>query len=245
MSMEDLNKVSYFKNFRVNSYESDRSLNLKINCLFQWFSEIAWEHAKRLNLGFEDLGETDYYWVLLGMRVEIKKLPKWQDDVKLQTWPSGISGLYFSREFILFDSDNEILASASSSWLIYNRTTLRPVVPKGNEYGYNTNSQKAVNEQFSKLRPHNCLIPEFSVVAQYADIDMHQHVNNAVYIKWMENYFGDLHPQKITNIKIQYLKEVKLGEEVFISFCKENNIYYCEASVSNEKTCFRAEIEII
>jgi acyl-ACP thioesterase len=241
--MEELNNVSHFKEFRVNSYETDKNMNLKINCLFQWFSEIAWEHAKKHNLGFEDLGETEHYWVLLGMNVKINKLPRWQDLVKLQTWPSGISNLYFSREFIVYDNDNNILITASSSWLIYNRASSRPAIPKGNNFQYKINAQKATDEEFTKLKPNKNLSDKLEITARYTDIDMHQHVNNAVYIKWIENYLGELYPEKINGIKIQYIREIKLNEEILLFFAKEENVFYCEAIAKNDnKTCFRAEI---
>ena len=243
--MEELKKASHFKKFYVNSYESDKNLELKMNCLFQWFSEIAWEHAKQLNLGFEDLEETEYYWVLLGMNVKINKLPQWQDEVLLQTWPSAVSGLYFMREFILFDSEGEMLAGASSAWLIYNRATSRPVIPKGAEYEYTVNSHRATDQDFSKLRQRKDLLPGLNVTARYTDIDMHRHVNNAVYIKWIENYLGDLHPGRIDTVKIQYMKEIKLNDEIDLLFGNEDDIYYCEAVIRGEyKTSFRAEVKV-
>ena len=242
--MENLEKVSHFKEFSVNSYETDHNQSLKITCLFQWFSEIAWEHAKQLNLGFEDLDETAYYWVLLGMNVKIHRLPKWQENVKLQTWPSGVSGLYFSREFIVFDINGECLAAASSSWLIYNRASSRPVVPVGSEYEYKISPQKATDLEFTKLRQYRDLTDMFNITARYTDIDMHQHVNNAVYIKWIENYLEDLGRHKINFIKIQYLREIKLNEEIAIHVGKAENYYYFEAIINDDKTCFRAEVSI-
>lgn len=242
--MGGLNEVSLFKQFYVNSYETDRNLNLKLNCLFQWFSEIAWGQVKQTDLGFEGLNNADKYWVLLGMNVKINRLPKWQDFVKIQTWPSGASGLYFTREFLLFDDKGDCLAAASSTWLIYDRVTLRPVVNDDIDYEKRTNSKKAVEQEFVKLRPFKNTKPQFDITAKYTDIDMHQHVNNSVYIKWIEDYFGNLELQTIKTIRIQYLKEVKLNDEIIVSFGHDNGIVYCEAILKSEnKTCFRAEIE--
>jgi hypothetical protein len=35
------------KKYTVTLYEADNKLQLKFNCLFQWFSEIVWKHAIR------------------------------------------------------------------------------------------------------------------------------------------------------------------------------------------------------
>ena len=242
--MNDLILTSHFKNFTVSSYECDQNLTLKVHCLFQWFSEIAWEHEKQLNLGFEDLNNTDYFWVLLGMNVKITKLPVWQQKVKLQTWPSGIERLYFSREFMLFDENDTLLAGATSSWLIYNRKTNRPIIPIGKEFEYKTNSNRAVETIFAKLNPLNSCDTKYKVVANYTDIDMHKHVNNAVYIKWIENLMKDilLH-NRISEIKIQYIKEIKIDEEIEISEKRKDKICIYEAAGKESKVCFRAEIK--
>ena len=97
--MDNLQNASYFKNHLVNSYETDRNENLKFYSLFQWFTEIAWEHAKKLGLGFEELQETDKFWILSGINLKIIRLPKWQAKVKSQTWPSGQNKFFFTREF--------------------------------------------------------------------------------------------------------------------------------------------------
>ena len=243
-AMNELNSVSHFKNFTVSSYECDQNLNLKTHCLFQWFSEIAWEHAKKLNFGFEELNSTDYYWVLLGMNVRIEKLPVWQQKIKLQTWPSGIEGLYFSREFMLFDESDNLLVAARSTWLIYNRQTNRPIIPTGKEFEYKTNNTKAVETNFSKLKAQSNFDKKFNVIANYTDIDLHKHVNNAVYIKWIENIMKDIFPNKISEIKIQYIKEVKIDDVIEISVKQEDNICFYEALVNADKVCFRAEVMV-
>ena len=43
--MEIKTKI-YRRQQQVRSYDIDENLELKLNVIFQWFSEIAWEHAK-------------------------------------------------------------------------------------------------------------------------------------------------------------------------------------------------------
>jgi acyl-ACP thioesterase len=125
--MNNLQDASYFKDHLVNSYEADRNENLKFYSLFQWFTEIAWEHAKQLGLGFEELQETNKFWILSGINLKVIRLPKWQDKVKLQTWPSGQNKFFFTREFKLFSENNEWLIAASSTWIIYDKKEQKPV----------------------------------------------------------------------------------------------------------------------
>lgn len=234
--------MKYKKEYLVNSYESDVNLNLKINSLFQWFSEIAWENAKLLGVGFEELADADRFWVLTGISLQINRLPKWQDKVILETWPSGISGLHYTREFKLYSSGGECLASAGSTWVIFDKATAKPVAPEEFNYLTDVSKEKAIDNVFSKIRPRKDLFPAFKETAQHTDIDMHKHVNNAVYIRWIENCTGDIFPRRINTLKIQYLHEVKLHDEIVIFNEKTQNHYYWEARINGDKLCFRAEV---
>lgn len=228
----------------VNSYETDLSLNLKLNSLFQWFSEIAWEHAKALGVGFEELANTNKFWILSGMFLEITKLPKWQDKLILETWPSGISGMHYTREFKLYAEDGELLAAAESLWVIFDKNLGKPIVPEEFSYLDNVCKEKATSLIFSKIRPRKNLVPIFKETAKYTDIDMHKHVNNAVYIRWIENCTGDIFPNTVKTLKIQYLSEVKLNDKISFYGNKTENQYYWEAQINDDKVCFRAEVEL-
>lgn len=233
---------THFKEYQVNSYESDQNLNLKLNCLFQWFSEIAWEHAKSLGVGFEALSDAKRIWVLSGINVQINRLPQWQEKVKLETWPSGINGLHYTREFKLYSFSGEVLASAGSTWVIFDKELAKPVVPEEFEYLADIRKEKAIDSLFSKIRPRKDLFPAFKETAKHTDIDMHKHVNNAVYIRWIENCTGNIFPRRVNTLKIQYHNEVKLNDEIVIFGEKTENHYYWEARINGDKLCFRAEV---
>ena len=59
------------REFKISSYDSDSRLNLKLNSLFHYLSEIAWEHAKELGVGFEELADTGKIWILSAINLKI------------------------------------------------------------------------------------------------------------------------------------------------------------------------------
>jgi acyl-ACP thioesterase len=236
------NPASYYKNFNVNSYETDSTQHLMLYHFFQWCTEIAWEHVKILKLGFEQMSDEDNFWVLLGMKVKIKRYPKWQDKVQMETYPSNIGTLYFNREFILRD-DKEVLAMADSKWIIFNRTTNRPHIPFTPDYVLHSVVPK--NVIFNKLKAFQNLPQQEKVNVHYSDIDMHQHTNNAVYVRWLEdcinaNTSADQQPRRISEISIQFINEAKIADEVVINFDKDKQRF--EALFADGRQCFRAEL---
>ncbi|MDR2836550.1 MAG: hypothetical protein LBV69_10245 [Bacteroidales bacterium] len=243
--MENSSNRFLEKKFNVLSYETNCNLDLKINSLCQWFSEIAWKHAKQLNLGFEDLKESDYFWVLFGMDIKIDKLPKWQEEVILKTYPSGITDFYFEREFFLTDSDGKFLAGASSIWLIINRKNRRIVIPRGEMFeNYNFITQRVVPEKFSKLKAQIDFKDCYKITTRYIETDLHLHINNAVYVSWIEEVLRQT--EKIKNIKIQFIKELVADEKIELKYIKIDNIYYFEGIIEKDlKPCYRAEVEVV
>lgn len=147
--MEIKTKI-YRRQQQVRSYDIDENLELKLNVIFQWFSEIAWEHAKTLGIGFEELKNVDKFWVLNSVNVEINKLPKWQDQLILETWPSGISGIQYTREFQFYDDKQNVLIAASSSWVIIDKNTLRPILPPEFSYLDELLKEKATDNLLKK-----------------------------------------------------------------------------------------------
>jgi acyl-ACP thioesterase len=240
--MDNATNKSFTKQLTVSSYETDKNLDLKLYCLLQWFSEIAWENAKQLGIGFEELADNDKIWILSSLNIKVHRLPKWQDKVDVKTWPSGLNNLQYTREFQVFNLKNECLVSASSCWVIFDKNEQKAVTPPEYDYLTKINNEKALDSLFSKLRPRKDLVPLFKETAKYADIDMHQHVNNAEYVRWIENCIGELNLRRINTFKIQYLHEVKLNDEVVIFLEKTDNNFFWEARINGDKLCFRAEV---
>lgn len=231
------------KKFTVRYCETDWNSNIRVYCLCQWFSEIAWEHLKLLNLNFEDISDSDYFWVLLDYDIKIENLPKWQQEVNLKTYPSGINDFYFAREFVLSDKDGNFLAGASSTWLILNKQK-KIIIPKGERFdNYNFITQKVVSEKIPKLKKQNDYTTERLLKVEHSDTDMHKHVNNAVYIKWIEDCIEK--NKQIKELKIRYLKEL-YNQDMFVIKLKseKNNFYFEGKSENNNKSFFLAEVVV-
>jgi len=226
----------------ITSFDTNRDKRLKLNSLFQHLSEIAWEHAKILGVGFEDFHSTNRFWVLNSISVEVNKMPVWQDEVELVTWPSGLLKLFFTREFEVLDKDGEILVKASSTWLIVDRKSMRPIIPRDYDY-----LEKYALEKTSLTGPVKIeMLSSFDKVAEirseYTDIDMHQHVNNSVFIRWIENSISCEVLKDSYYFGIQFIKEMKVDQIADVLLDKNSNKF--EIKNSDNKTHVRAIFKV-
>ncbi|HON71415.1 acyl-[acyl-carrier-protein] thioesterase [Tenuifilum sp.] len=178
---------------KVHSYEVDFNQRLTVTALFNYLQEIAWEHAHLLGYGWEHLLQKGWFWALSRVEVEIYRLPAWTDEVVLLTWPRGVDGIFALRDFEVYDHLGNKIIAATSSWLVLNIQTRRPVRAEWySDFDYATRSSLGRNA--TKLVEQS-VSPEFSEKfdVRIGDIDMNQHVNNVRYIDWAYNTFSIEH----------------------------------------------------
>ena len=114
------------RQFTVETYQTQATGDIHIHTLMQYLQESASEHAHELGFGYDDLKKMDCYWVLVNFKIIINSLPKWREKFLIQTWPSGHDRLKAYREFMGLDSEENILFSASSDWMIIDIKEGRP-----------------------------------------------------------------------------------------------------------------------
>ncbi len=196
----------------VHSYEIDFGSKLNIFSLFNYFQEIAWEHAGLLHFGLDDLSKKNLFWVLSRMRVEIVRFPVWTEKIKLVTYPRGIDGLFALRDYEVYDANNQRIIAGSSSWLILNAQTRRPVRLTDLDLPFVTNERSALAQNPSKIADASGgPIVRNNVVVKPSDFDVNYHVNNTRYIEWAYNTFNFEHHKKHTlkTVEVNFLAEGK------------------------------------
>lgn len=206
----------------VHSYDVDLNKRLTITSLFNYFQEIAWEHAGILRFGIDDLSKNNQFWVLSRVRVEIERLPLWTENITLITYPRGVDGLFALRDYEMYDSKGERIISASSSWIVLSAENRRPVklVGRDLEVFLNERSALAVNSTKIKEVETPPLITE-NFKVKIGDIDVNNHVNNARYIDWAYNAFSFDHYKRYApkllevNFLAEGLSEDNIKLEVF------------------------------
>jgi len=234
----------FSKQIKVSSYECNVNKEIKISCIFQHFSEIAWEHIKITGYGFEGDENSKYKWVLIKVFVNITKIPKWEDVLTIKTWPTGIKANFFNRDFVIEDSDSNELVYATSEWAVVDKTLNCIVVPVELEFFRQPKHQSSSNFLFNKIRNYKNLFPINKETAGFTDIDLHKHVNNSVYVRWIENCIGNIHPRRINSFKIHYVNEVFENDEVVIFGERNDNNMFYEGQINGGKLCFKSEVNL-
>ena len=218
--MTDHTEIIFENQVRINSFDCDINNNWKPASFFQYMTEAAHLHAARLGAGYDEMIPRGLTWVHARMKIKFLRFPHIGETVVIRTWPKTIQQkLFFIRDFELVDPAGELLAQATSAWLIINTSTRRLVPPRlvGLELP-GLESRYGLNEALEKLALEEDGEERLLAQAGYSSIDIIGHTNNSRYVEWICDAFPfNLHRhQHIDWMQVNYIHEVLPGEDVSV-----------------------------
>jgi acyl-ACP thioesterase len=209
------------KEYKVHVYEMGPNGLLNLYSLFDYLQDIASDHAVLLGFGRDDLMKNNSIWVLSRMYAEIKYLPRWEESIKVRTWPKGTDKLFALRDFEVMSDDGRHVASATSSWLVIDRSTKKIQRPDNLLTSFNNGTEIPDALMRNALKIDAALnggkkSPEFHV--RTSDLDINLHTNNVRYLKWVTDFYDlDFIMNKLpSSVEINYLSESVIGDKIFI-----------------------------
>jgi medium-chain acyl-[acyl-carrier-protein] hydrolase len=213
--------MQFEKEYRVHVYETGPDGRLNLYSLFNYLQDIASDHAIRLGFGRDDLIRDNRFWVLSRIYAEINELPQWENSIIVKTWPNGTDKLFALRNFDVSFPDGRHIASATSSWLILDRTTRKVQRP-----------DSILSKFYSDLHPNRSPIRYASKIdtsgeesntshryrIKVSDLDLNLHTNNVRYLTWVSDCYNlDFVMKNVPrSAEINYLAESQYDEEVVI-----------------------------
>lgn len=204
------------KEYLIRTYECDRNENLRLPTLMNIFQDVADSHASTLGLGLEDCLSKGLAWVGSNYYLQIARLPKMHEKIKVQSWPAVEKKLGAVREFLVSAENDDTLVKASSQWILINVARRRPVALRENLPSYQVIAERVIDTDFPKIPEPQRIDENAEFFIRFDDIDLNNHVNNAVYPLWASEAVGvDFRATHMpTEIEIAFKKEGLYGETV-------------------------------
>ena len=205
------------------------------------FQLTAATHSELGGISFSDMQAFHQAWVLSKMRVEIHRLPKWKETVRVKTWINSLENSRSTRCLEMYIGDEKIVG-CETFWAVFNTQTRRPeslALP-------HKHFEKYPNHMATVKSNSRITIPiDLKIVAnktvQLSDLDIVNHANSVKYLEWcLDALEAELVlKQQIKTFEMNYLKEVSLSAAITIS--KNDTIFTID---SNGKTCFLLAFEL-
>lgn len=182
-------------NLQVRSSELSRDGTVGHAVFLQWFQEAAFEASPALGYDMKKYDEMGAAWVMREIDVEFRQPVRYLEEIEISTWVSDFQRVRSHREYTARRaSDHALLAAARVDWVFLDSTTLalRRVPP---EMGarFEPNGQAALEPiEWHPVAAGEALghFESTRRVQQY-ELDRMQHVNNTVYVNWIEQQAHD------------------------------------------------------
>lgn len=221
----------------------------KLGSFFKLIQEAAVIHSEQVGFDSKTLLDRGEVWILNAMEAEIYRYPELREEVSVATWHKKSKGFKAFRDFVVYSGD-EKLAAVSSLWLYFDINKKRLIrVPIETGRVYTTVEESALDGIIESWKPEDSFTPEFEtgISVRNSDFDPLNHVNNAVYLDYLETltarFFG--RKKQVTGVKIQYKKEIDSSVTVVKAGLKETDTGCCFKLFDEHHLFAAGEMELV
>lgn len=171
--------------FRIRASEMGPDARLRLPALFDLFQEVAGSNAEALGWGSEVLLARGQTWILSRLALRLRELPRWREEIAVETWPSGVHRLWALREFRVLSADGSELARATSGWILLSVASRRPLRQAAEvaEIG-KVSPPRVIADTFEQLPyPEGGATPSGTFRVTRYDLDLNEHANNVAILR--------------------------------------------------------------
>ena len=207
------------KDFEITDNCVDRYGRLKPSMILFYAQEIAGMHCTELALDYETLAKRRLFWAVTRHRVQITRLPKSGETIRVETWAMPTTRVAYPRSVVAYDKKGQELFRSITLWVLMNLDTRNMILP-GKSGIQVTGTLRGL-----ELASPAGLIPRD--MRQYrerrvcfTDLDRNGHMNNTRYLDWLDDLlpsaFHAAHSLK--EFTVCYLAECREGETLQLHY---------------------------
>lgn len=195
--------------YTLKTSDFDCHKQLKVTSLMFFLQDISTRH-------FESVvqPEEDALWVIVAWEIEQKGVAVALEKLRVTTQPIYFRKFIAYRVYHVENEQGDLIATAISKWAYLNRKTRRQgKIPQTINEVFGV-PENALAPSMNKIRTSlKASCPKETFKCYFSDIDINQHVNNVVYVRWgIDALFNHLDLQdaslKLQSLSIQYKKEM-------------------------------------
>lgn len=206
------------EHFQIRAQDIDRYKRATVSNLVGYMQEAAWENSAALGASVYALQEMGISWVLNRIKLEIFHYPIHRDRIIARSWPTGHERTFVYRDYQILNEQREIIARATSTWLVFDLETRRMVRVPAQFHAIIDQTVEIPTLPRAKDRltmPEPTLTPvRFPV--RWHDLDSNDHVSNFLFFQWPLEALGPdwLAENQLASIDLIIKAEGQLGDEI-------------------------------
>lgn len=239
---ENMNNFMTRETRNIEICEVDYMGQYQLYHLFNRFSEIATRSAKEIGLWNEEM-MNQYGWVVAKQTLHLNRPLYYKDRIDLSTTIDNGSFVSFPRYYFI-TKDNQEVGYCSSIWTLIDIHKRRIVSPKRIGLQVPEVTHEIHLDEPKTIDIDIPMIYTTTRKVLYSDVDTNQHMNNTRYIQWALDLIDyNIHKEYfISDMSIQYKKEVRPLEDVLLYLAHQQQRYIVEGKDQEGNIYFTIEI---
>lgn len=230
----------FSEKFKIELKDIGKENYIKNRAILEILENIGTHHSDLAGYGPNSIETTKVSWVLLDWKLKVLKRPKYGQLLKVNTWGRTKKKAYTYRDFEIYDEQDNLCAIATSKWALININTGKVVRLTDEILEKYQIEEKRVfeDDELGKIDIPKEYKSEITYRIARRDIDINGHMHNLYYL----DLAYEALPQEVyekrpyDNVRIQYKKEVKLGDIVKCKYTFENDKHIITICSEDEET---------
>ncbi|MFI5260072.1 MAG: acyl-[acyl-carrier-protein] thioesterase, partial [Candidatus Limnocylindrales bacterium] len=178
------------RQYRIRFEEATATETMRTAIYLAWVADIAWQHSSLLGFGREWYSARGLFWLVRAIRLDVLRPPCSYDVVYVSTQVIGYRRIAARRQSEVRDAAGELLARLEIDWVLTNDRGAPTRVPKEMlEFIADRSSSFEMLKVALPETPPDAAEQRFRV--RRRDLDPLDHVNNSVYIDYLEEALDD------------------------------------------------------
>ncbi|MFZ6029985.1 MAG: acyl-CoA thioesterase [Chloroflexota bacterium] len=228
--------IIHHEPFRVRFCECDAYGHLNNVNYLRWMQEAAFAASAAVGYDFSRYDELAHLWLVRETGIEYLLPLAYNDEVRVKTWVSDFRRSHSLRQYeFIHARSGQVAARASTDWVYVDAQALRPAaIPLEMQQAFYPDRppEDPPRQHFPAAPPPPPGVFSIRRRIEWRDIDMMWHVNNAVYLTYIEDagvHVAEAHGWPMARMseagfalfarhhRIEYRIPAKLGDEIEIS----------------------------
>ena len=205
------------KDMTLRVSECDVNGRWRLGAMLLEMQEAAGEHSSAVGCGRETLVKMGLAWVVVRMEIQVRRYPSYGEQVRIRTFHRPSHHRFFPRFFQIWDAGGELVACASSLWLLMDLKSRQSVSADRLPQPLPDNSDMEEPLRWpGGIAPMEAPERRTAYEAVYTDLDANGHVNNTKYADWLCNVLGTevMTHTPVRELTIHFDHEIRPDQEV-------------------------------
>ena len=209
----------YQQNFTITDNCVDCFGRLKPSMILYYVQEVAGRHFDVISMDYDALAEKGMIWVIIRQKVQITRIPRRGETIRVETWPMPTTRVAYPRSVVAYDEGGNEVFRSISIWVLMDIHSRSMVLP--GKSGISVAGTLRGNELAApNALPAKNLLNHRNRTVSFTDLDRNGHMNNTRYLDWIDDLIPSAFHQEhdLKELTVCYMSEAREGQDITLSW---------------------------